>query len=80
MNDLMEAMNPGLKYYFIHYIYYQQLSDFQIFIQQQQSEIIFLAMRMKSRLNIADEEIITQGDESYYLYILLNGQVKVFLN
>lgn len=31
-------------------------------------------------MNIADEEIIMQGDEANLMYILLTGKVKVYLN
>ena len=41
---------------------------------------MFLAMLMESKMNVFDEEIIKQGDEAHHLYIILSGEVKVFIN
>ena len=41
---------------------------------------MYMAILMKSKMNISDEEIITQGDEANLIYILLLGQIKVFQN
>ena len=41
---------------------------------------MFMAMLMKSKMNITDEEIITQGDEASLMFILMTGKAKVFLN
>lgn len=41
---------------------------------------MFMAMLMKSKMNTIDEEIITQGDEASLMYILMTGNIKVFLN
>ena len=39
-----------------------------------------MAMLMKPILAVTDEEIITQGDEADYFYVLLNGAVTIYLN
>ena len=39
-----------------------------------------MAGLMQTQLNIAEEELITQGDDADKLYILYNGSVTVFLN
>ena len=35
---------------------------------------------MKTRLNISDEVVITQGDEAKYLYVLMRGSITVLIN
>ena len=39
-----------------------------------------MVMLMKSKLSVSDEEIITQGDEAYQMFIIFQGTVKVYLN
>lgn len=41
---------------------------------------MWVAMLMQTRLNINDEEIITQGAEGQLMYMILQGQVTVYLN
>ena len=40
---------------------------------------MYMVMLMRSQLYIGNEEIITQGDEAKHMYILLSGEVTVFL-
>lgn len=58
-NDFFESVNPEMRYQIIKIVYYEEMRKFPIFENSQQSEIMFLAMLMKAKLNIPDEEIIT---------------------
>ena len=59
VDKFLEFINPGMKYKLIEFMYCQQLGTFQIFEQCEPCEIMYIAMLMKPKLNIVDEEIIT---------------------
>lgn len=59
MKEFLDFVNPEMRYKVIEYVYYDRISQFNIFAQSEQHEIMYVAMRLKTRLNIFDEEIIT---------------------
>ena len=72
-------MNPGMKYQFVYKVYFQELTAFDLFSKSEKNEIMFMAVLMKSKMNISDEEIITQGDEAHCMYFILSGEVRVYI-
>ena len=61
------------------YMYFDDLSSYTIFKQCEKCDIMYVVMLMKPRLHVSDEEIITQGDEAKQMYIIIQGQVRVYL-
>ena len=51
-----------------------------MFETSEKSEVIYTARLMQSRLNIYDEEVITQGDEAEHMYLIIRGKVTVLQN
>lgn len=80
MQDLQQILNPEMKYKLLEYIYWNQINSFRIFEHQEQNEIMYMAMLMQPKMNISNEWIIMQDDEAYVMYIILSGEVMVYIN
>lgn len=66
-------------YQLVFHLYFDKISKFPVFEQFDQHSIMNVAMLMRSRLSLNDEEVIAQGDESDCFFIILRGQVGVHI-
>lgn len=58
MQNLQHVMNPSMRHNLLKELYLAQLGKFHLLKNAQETEIMYIAVLMQPRLNIADEEVI----------------------
>ena len=79
LNDLKKLVNPSLCYEVLSQYYFDTMKNFWVFKNSNQNEIMYIANQMKLKVFMINEKVIIQGANDKSLYIIMLGQVNVYM-
>lgn len=72
-----EYLNPLTLYKIKYHIYHDRLQEMELFNLAEMTEIMFVADKLKARLCVIGEEVISEGDYADEMFIIYRGTTLV---